>query len=120
MKNSNFRHDWYPYRQKTIIYDKTKNFQENLENIKQLFLSGIYLNTYQRIWFTNKIRIIAGNIYVNEDGLMDFLRYYESHSAKNKSMMNKFPADQFAKKDNMITVYSESGFALRQRIYACE
>lgn len=119
-KNTYFKHDWYPYRQLTIIYDKTKDYQANFVNIKQLFLSGIYLNKYQYVWFTNKIRHIMENIYVNEDEVKDCLKYYDSHGSKNKSLMNKFPADQFTKRDNMMKVYSESDFTSRQEIYAYE
>lgn len=120
IKNSYFKNDWYPYRQLTIIYDKTKDFQGNLENIEQLFTSGIYLNKYQHVWFTNKIRTILEKIHVDESKVMKFINYYESHGAKNKSKLNKFPADQFTKRDNAMNVYSKDNFTSRQSIYACE
>lgn len=120
MKNSYFNNDWYPYRQLTIIYDKTKDFQANLENIKQVFLSDIYLNKYQYVWFTNKIRRIIEKIYVNESEVQECLTYYDSHGAKNKSKLNKFPADQITKRDNMMKVYSRDNFNSRQAIYAYE
>lgn len=56
--NTYFKNDWYPYRQLTIIYDRTKNFHANLENIKNVLLSGIYLNDYQIGIINNYIKPI--------------------------------------------------------------
>jgi len=81
--NSYFNNDWYPYRQLTIIYDKINDYAANVENIKELFLSGIYLNKYQYVWFTNKIKLISDKIQVNESEFQKWLDFYDLNGAKN-------------------------------------
>ena len=94
--NSYFTNDWYPYRQMTIIYDKTKDFHANLLNIKKLFHNNTYLNRYQFTWFCEKIRKILENVNADENELKEWIEYYESHGALNESKINKFLADRFA------------------------
>ena len=115
--NTYFKNDWYPYRQLTIIYDRTKNYHANLENIKNVFLSCIYLNDYQIIWFTNKIKNILNEIYVNEEQVEKWLDFYESNGAKNKSELNKMLADRITKKENEYKILSQDSFDIRQTIY---
>lgn len=98
--NTYFSNDWYPYRQLTIIYDKTKDYQANLINIKKLFHNNTYLNRYQFIWFTEKIRKVLENAHADENELQEWIEYYESHGALNESKSNKFLADKFMKLNN--------------------
>lgn len=119
--NSYFTNDWYPYRQLTIIYDKTKEFHANLLNIKKLFHNNTYLNRYQFTWFCEKIRKILENINADENELQEWIEYYESHGALNESKSNKFLADRFMKlNDETILVITDEFFDYRQERYALE
>lgn len=119
--NTYFSNDWYPYRQLTIIYDKTKDYQANLINIKKLFHNNTYLNRYQFIWFTEKIRKVLENAHADENELQEWIEYYESHGALNESKSNKFLADKFMKLNNeTILVITDEYFNYRQERYALE
>ena len=119
--NSYFTNDWYPYRQMTIIYDKTKDFHANLLNIKKLFHNNTYLNRYQFTWFCEKIRKILENVNADENELKEWIEYYESHGALNESKINKFLADRFMKlNDETILVITDEFFNYRQERYALE
>lgn len=119
--NTYFSNDWYPYRQLTIIYDKTKDYQANLINIKKLFHNNIYLNKYQFIWFTEKIRKILEEANADENELQEWIEYYESHGALNEGKSNKFLADKFMKlNDETILVITDEYFDYRQERYALE
>ena len=115
--NDYFKDDWYPYRQLTIIYDRTKNYHANLENIKNILLSGIYLNDYQYIWFTNKIKNIQKEILVDDEKIESWLEFYDSNGARNKSKLNWMLADRITKKDNEYKILSQDSFNIRQTIY---
>lgn len=115
--NSYFKNDWYPYRQLTIIYDRTKNYQANLENIKNILLSGIYLNDYQYIWFTNKIKNIQKEIPIDSEQVEEWIDFYQSNGANNKSQLNKMLADRITKKENEYKILSQDSFNVRQNIY---
>ena len=119
-ENSYFKNDWFPYRQLAIIHERNKNYKDNLENIKDLFLSGIYLNKYQYVWFTNKIKKIMDNISVNEAEFQKWLEYYGSNGSQNKAKLNKFLADQIVKQDEMYKVLDRKSFEYRQEIYGLE
>lgn len=116
-KNSYFTNDWYPYRQLTIIYDKTKNYEANLNNIKNILSSGIYLNGYQFVWFTNKIKNIMQQISVDENEIEEWLNIYESTGAKNKNQLNQLMCDRITKKDGSYRILNEKSFRIRQNIY---
>lgn len=119
--NSYFTNDWYPYRQLTIIYDKTKEYHANLLNIKKLFHNNIYLNRYQFTWFCEKIRKILEKVNADENELKEWIEYYESHGALNESKINKFLADRFMKlNDETILVITDEFFDYRQERYALE
>lgn len=119
--NTYFANDWYPYRQLTIIYDKTKDYHTNLINIKKLFHSKTYLNKYQFVWFSEKVRKILEKVDVNEYKVNEWFEYYESHGALNESKSNKFLADKFMKlNDNTILVITDEYFNYRQERYALE
>ena len=119
--NTYFSNDWYPYRQLTIIYDKTKEYHANLLNIKKLFHNNIYLNRYQFTWFCEKIRKILENVNADENELQEWIEYYESHGALNESKSNKFLADRFMKlNDETILVITDEFFDYRQERYALE
>ena len=119
--NTYFSNDWYPYRQLTIIYDKTKEYHANLLNIKKLFHNNIYLNRYQFTWFCEKIRKILEKVNADENELKEWIEYYESHGALNESKINKFLADRFMKlNDETILVITDEFFNYRQERYALE
>lgn len=119
--NTYFTNDWYPYRQLTIIYDKIKEYNTNLVNIKKLFKSNIYLNKYQFVWFGEKIRKILEKTDINENEVNEWFEYYQSHGALNESKLNKFLADKFMKmNNNIILVITDEYFNYRQERYALE
>lgn len=119
--NTYFSNDWYPYRQLTIIYDKTKEYHANLLNIKKLFHNNTYLNRYQFTWFCEKIRKILEKVNADENELKEWIEYYESHGALNESKSNKFLADRFMKlNDETILVITDEFFDYRQERYALE
>ena len=119
--NTYFSNDWYPYRQLTIIYDKTKEYHANLLNIKKLFHNNTYLNRYQFTWFCEKIRKILEKVNADENELKEWIEYYESHGALNESKINKFLADRFMKlNDETILVITDEFFNYRQERYALE
>ena len=119
--NTYFANDWYPYRQLTIIYGKTKDYHSNLENIKKLFHSKTYLNRYQFVWFSEKVRRIIEKVDVNEYEVNEWFEYYKSHGALNESKSNKFLADKFMKiNNNTVLVITDEYFNYRQERYALE
>ena len=63
MKNSYFENDWYPYKQLCNVYKKTEDYEAILKTVNQLLMSGIYLNDFQYLWFTDRIRIIIAEIH---------------------------------------------------------
>ncbi|SDA57174.1 tetratricopeptide repeat protein [Methanobrevibacter millerae] len=118
--NTYFSNDWYPYRQLTIIYDKKKDYHANLSNIKDLFHSNIYLNRYQHVWFSEKIRRILEKVNVNENEIEEWFEYYETHGALNEKESNKFLADKFVKLNDRVFIITDEYFNYRQESYALE
>ena len=66
MKNSYFENDWYPYKQLCNVYKKTEDYEAYLKTVNQLLMSGIYLNDFQYLWFTDRIRIIKEHIEIDD------------------------------------------------------
>lgn len=110
--NSYFENDWYPYRQLAMIFEKKGKHEENIENIKQLFFSGIYCNGYQYIWFIHKLNNALVYVEIEESEIGTWLDYYNEHGAKNENKLDTpiFIADRIVKKDNKIKVYSKQMF----------
>lgn len=119
--NTYFSNDWYPYRQLAIIYAKTKDYHANLVNIKKLLRSNTYLNRYQFLWFSEKVRLIMEQIDVNEYDVRQWFEYYESHGALNGKKSNKFLADRFmCLNDDTVLVLNEEYFNHLQERHALE
>ena len=110
--NSYFENDWYPYRQLAMIFEKKGKHEENIENIKQLFFSGIYCNGYQYIWFIHKLNNTLVYVEIEESEIGTWLDYYNEHGAKNENKLDTpiFIADRIVKQDNKIKVYSKQMF----------
>lgn len=110
--NSYFENDWYPYRQLAMIFEKKGKHEENIENIKQLFFSGIYCNSYQYIWFIHKLNNALVYVEIEESEIGTWLDYYNEHGAKNENKLDTpiFIADRIVKQDNKIKVYSKQMF----------
>lgn len=110
--NSYFENDWYPYRQLAMIFEKKGKHEENIENIKQLFFSGIYCNGYQYIWFIHKLNNALVYVEIEESEIGTWLDYYNEHGAKNENKLDTsiFIADRIVKQDNKIKVYSKQMF----------
>lgn len=111
-KNSYFENDWYPYRQLTMIYEKIGKHEENIENIRQLFYSGIYCNGYQYIWFVHKLNNSLEHVEINESEIGLWLDYYKENGANNENKLDTpiFIADRIVKRDDRIRVYSKEIF----------
>ena len=107
--NSYFENDWYPYRQLVMIFEKKGKHEENIENIKQLFFSGIYCNGYQYTWFIHKLNNALSYVEIEESEIGTWLDYYNEHGAKNENRLDTpiFIADRIVKHDNKIRVYSK-------------
>ncbi len=119
--NTYFSNDWYPYRQLTIIYAKTKDYYANLVNIKKLLRSNTYLNEYQFLWFSEKVRQIMEQTDVNEYDVRQWFEYYESHGALNGVKSNKFFADKFVRlNDDTVLVLTDEYFNHLQEKYVLE
>ena len=117
-KNDYFENDWYPYRQLYIIYSRANEKEAALEIIKELFLSGIWLNNYQFTYFTNKIRSLIRYIDIDESQVQSWLDFYDLNGANNKGKMN-YPtvlAERMRLEDDKIYVQSEEAFELSQKI----
>ena len=122
MDNSYFINDWYPYRQICIINQKLNQFENNIEIIKKLFLSGIYCNYYQYNWFMHKLFLALKHNNLSEKEIKEFLLYYDNNGLKNKNKLNipVILADRFSKKDGKIYVMDEKRFNSFQLIYGLE
>ena len=121
MENSYFENDWYPYKQLCNVYKKTEDYEAILKTVNQLLMSGIYLNDFQYLWFTDRIRIIREHIEIEESKVQECLDYYDENGAKNKDRLNNpiALADRI-KKGNKIWVLSEEAFDVYQKIYEIE
>ena len=117
-KNDYFENDWYPYRQLYIIYRRANEKDAALEIIKELFLSGIWLNNYQFTYFTNKIRSLIIYMDIDESQVQSWLDFYDLNGANNKDKRN-YPtvlAERMRLEDDKIYVQSEEAFELSQKI----
>ena len=113
-----FSNDYYPYRQLTVIYDSLNEYNANLVNIKKLLYSKIYLNHYQYIWFSEKLRQLSEKTDIDDYTLQRWFDYYLSHGALNKSKINRFLADRFIKKEDGFEILSVDEFIHRQEYCA--
>ncbi len=116
--NTYFSNDYYPYRQLTVIYDLLEEYNANLVNIKKLFYSKIYLNHYQYIWFSEKLRQLSQKTDIDDYTLQQWFDYYLSHGALNKKKINRFLADRFNSKDGEFEIISVDEFIHRQEYAA--
>lgn len=115
IENSYFKNDWYPYRQLTIMYEKTDNHEANLENIKKFFYSGIYCNKYQLVWFKHKLKRISAN----QNDIETLISYYNQNGANNKNKMHKpvIHADCMTTRKNILKTFTLEHFDFKQRKY---
>lgn len=118
-KNSYFENDWYPYRQITIKYNQMGEYKSNLNNIKEMFLSGVYLNNHQYIWFTNNLRKLSSHIQLDESEVNGWVEYYNMNGAKNKDKIHKpvVNADRMTTKGLVLKIFTEKHFDIKQTRY---
>lgn len=118
-ENSYFKNDWYPYRQITIKYDLKGEYKLNLENIKEMFLSGVYLNNYQYVWFTNKLRKISEHIQIDESQVNEWVEYYNMNGAKNEDKIHTpvVNADRMTTKGDTLKIFTKKQFDIKQTRY---
>ena len=118
-KNSYFENDWYPYRQITIKYNQMGEYESNLNNIKEMFLSGVYLNNHQYIWFTNNLRKLSSHIQLDESEVNGWVEYYNMNGAKNKDKIHKpvVNADRMTTKGLVLKIFTEEHFDIKQTRY---
>ncbi|MBR5503413.1 MAG: hypothetical protein IKV87_03055 [Methanobrevibacter sp.] len=115
--NSYFENDWYPYEQLAFVYDKAEMYPEDLDNIKEVLSSNIYLNNFQYLWITDKFRKLKKHIEISETEIEESVNYYESHGAKNKEKTDTpiVQADRI-KKGRKYWVLSEEAFDIESKI----
>lgn len=118
--NTYFINDYYPYRQLAMIYEKTEDYAAGMVNIKRLLHAKIYLNEYQFIWFTDRMRRLIEKTSVDEYEVQKWFDYYQYHGALAEKKLNRFLADRFIRKDDVIIVISEDEFDHRQERLALE
>lgn len=116
--NTYFINDYYPYRQLTLLYEKTEDYNASIINIKKLMYSKIYLNDYQFTWFIEKIRQMGNKTFITEYEFQEWIDHYQGHGALYEKKLNKFLADRFIKKEDKIIVISEDEFDHRQKCSA--
>lgn len=118
-KNSYFENDWYPYRQITIKYNQINEYKSNLNNIKEMFLSGVYLNKHQYIWFTNNLRKLSNYIQLDESEVNEWIEYYNRNGAKNGAKIHTpvVNADRMTTKGSVLKIFSEKHFDIKQTRY---
>ena len=116
--NTYFSNDYYPYRQLAIIYDELKEYNANLVNIKKLLYSKIYLNHYQFIWFSEKLRQLSEKTDIDDYTLQRWFDYYLAHGALRKNKINRFLADRFIRNEDEFEILSVDEFIHLQEYYA--
>jgi len=116
--NTYFKNDYYPYRQLTIIYDELNDYTGNLVNIKKLLQSRIYLNEYQFLYFSDKIRVLMNKTGTDDETVKKWFDDYEIHGSVNKFKLNKYLADKFQNKDGMISIISDDEYNYAQELLA--
>lgn len=113
-ENNYFENDWYIYKRLSILHEKFDYYNEGLENIKELFYSGIWLNDHHIAFFKNKFKIFEKRMFIDENKSLDCIDYYKKHGALNKSKSDTpvFLADKIsgAGRKNMVSVDSEERF----------
>jgi tetratricopeptide (TPR) repeat protein len=118
--NSYFRKDYYPYRKLAEIYDEIDEPAAGLVNIKRLLHARIYLNDYQFIWFSERIRQLMSKASISEHEVQGWIDYYNSHGALLKKRQDPFLADRFRVEDDRIIVMGDDEFTHRQDRLALE
>jgi hypothetical protein len=120
--NTYFKNDWYPYHRLSEIYNETGDDNANLVNIKKLLQSKIYLNEYQFLWFSDRIRVLMDKTSTPEETVQRWLDDYEIHGSTNRFRLNKYLADRFVSDKGKFTLLKDSEFdhiqerlALRER-----
>ena len=92
-ENSYFKNDCYPYRRLSNLYYELDYHDKGLNNIKELYHSGIWLNDYHYVFFCNAFRNLEKCIFIDKDEISDCFDYYKTHGALNKSKTD-FPIFQ--------------------------
>ena len=118
--NTYFANDYYPYRRLAEIYDSSGDYTAGLVNIKRLLHARIYLNEYQFIWFSEKIRQFMSKTPINDYEVQNWIDHYSFHGALHEKRLNKFLADRFTFKDGEIIVMSEEEYKQCQDLLALE
>ena len=108
--NTYFTHDYYPYRQLSMIYERTGDHMAGLVNIKRLFHANIYLNNYQFIWFTEKLRQMIDESSISEFEAGEWIEHYQFHGALLEKKQNRFLADRFIIKGNNVLIMNKDEF----------
>ena len=116
--NTYFSNDWYPYRKLTELYDTIKDYNANLVNIKKLFQSKIYLNDYQFIWFSEKLRLLQEKTNVDDETIEKWFDDYQINGAINKYKLNKYLGDKFINENNSISILTDDEFDYTQELNA--
>ena len=112
--NTYFTHDYYPYRQLSIIYHRNGDYMAGLVNIKRLFHANIYLNNYQFIFFTERLRQLISEGIVSEFEVEEWIGHYQFHGALREKNQNPYLADRFIFTGNDVVIMSEEEYEYNQ------
>ena len=118
-KNSYFKNDYYPLRHQCLTFEQLEDYQQMLDSIRDMLLSGVYLTCYQLAWINSKKEIIKGQTDFDDDEFDEWMDYYMNNGAKNESYSNNpVPlADRLIKSDGKYIVISMEDFEFNQKRY---
>lgn len=83
-----FKNDYYPYIKLVVLYDKTKDYKNELGLIKFFFNRGIYCPRYYYFWFLNKLLKLSERDLISKEEINELEKEYMSKGFKNKSIQS--------------------------------
>ena len=88
LNNPYFENDYYIYRHLVILYNRTKDFQNQLKILKKFFKSGIYGSNYQYLWFSHKFLKLRDKGLTTDEEINEYLQFYKKNGGLNKDKEN--------------------------------
>ena len=117
-----FANDYYSYRRLVLLYEKKKNFESEYNIIKLFFISGIYCNNHQFLWFRNKLRRLIDKGYTTEKEITELEEFFKNNGLNNKDLSNTPVeiADRIRFKNGSIYILSEEEYDKTERTWELE
>lgn len=88
LTNMFFLNDYYPYRKLVEVYKKKKEYGNVAEIIKLFFISGVYCNEAQLLWFRYHFKRACKDTARHFSEFEDMVEYFKTHGLKNRNMQN--------------------------------